>query len=31
MAKSSSLPVTTGEHLALLRQEHGVKFAEDHL
>lgn len=31
MAKSSSLPMTTGKHLAFLRQEHGVKFAQDHL
>ena len=31
MAKSSSLSMATGEHLAFLRQEHRVEFTQNHL
>ena len=31
VAKSSSLSMSTGEHLAFLRQEHGMELTQDHL
>lgn len=31
VAKSPSLSMSTGEHLAFLRQEHGMELTQDHL